>query len=697
MGRTYSSSHELPRIEADWGRLSIRGFFCFSAYTFRLPGVAEFVRLRRMCRSLSLLFVSLFATVVFPARDSGAQPVVAGERTLPSAVLRIVTLDDKAPFISERWPVSAALPFCDNFQSADVDGDGRAEFVALRGSALLVGRNTNRSFELQTISLSSDATKVTAGKFRCGKEAQLVVASGKALFLVDPSSGIKSEIVSPSEPFGEVVEVAAGDVTDDGQDELVVLDRANRVAIYALAVDGPKVLASRLSIRAVEPEDDMLFVDHFVGGGHASAIRLSSGSGATYSGFTSFVHFGLTDNTVQRNWGQLERPITPQIIAKGDFNADGRTDLLVFAGSVYRWWMMQSVGEVSAEIPVGGIQADAASREAAAGGDYDGDGADDVLICNSRRPELVVARSSFASPLSIPEASVEGARMLAPGLYGFDIEPERQPVLRIPGYRAQYTSWQPRGSARRCSPRALNAVGISEAEDRKVVGQALRIGPPAQGPFVCTGFNPAGLVKWPARSHRCAAGYAFFAADDLGGPRRPKDEMAFSGSCCRLPSDDILTDEVVLSETDCPESTVAVGVESDEGCVSCRWRFACQKLNLERYRLGPSIPGRYFGSGVAGKSSADGIAEHDIPLAIRPGALRWSYAKQQVDGCVGMPFGSVAVSRGRACGEIFFRQIQYAGRDGDPKAGTPVKMYPECAALDDPFSPTAGCIVRRDR
>ena len=39
---------------------------------------------------------------------------------------------------------------------------------------------------------------------------------------------------------------------------------------------------------------------------------------------------------------------------------------------------------------------------------------------------------------------------------------------------------------------------------------------------------------------------------------------------------------------------------------------------------------------------------------------------------------------------MYFRELRYKGIAGDPPAGTPVKMYPDCTRIANVFDPMSG-------
>jgi hypothetical protein len=62
------------------------------------------------------------------------------------------------------------------------------------------------------------------------------------------------------------------------------------------------------------------------------------------------------------------------------------------------------------------------------------------------------------------------------------------------------------------------------------------------------------------------------------------------------------------------------------------------------------------------------------------------------NGCLGFPFGSLFASKqGKRCHDYLFRQLQFRGSPGDPPAGTPVSMFPECKNISSEYDEKPTC------
>lgn len=245
-------------------------------------------------------------------------------------------------------------------------------------------------------------------------------------------------------------------------------------------------------------------------------------------------------------------------------------------------------------------------------------------------------------------------------------------------------------------------VGISDRDTSLSAGTtAVPQSAAGHQPKICLSWNPVeksfGWDGWQETSdHFCPINYAIYATDDqTSGSAEPRYSY-FTAGCCPLPADDILTSESTLEWDGCPEDAVITGMtympaEGDRPITKVR----CTKINTTRYRLGEKRPGAYWGvgSGIHSYGEKHAIKISDVPAAIRSSIGRRSFSGWDSDGCIGEPAGSLITVRSvTPCSDSKFRELQFAGAAGDPVAGTPVKMFPECTRISDIFDPNASCI-----
>lgn len=214
-------------------------------------------------------------------------------------------------------------------------------------------------------------------------------------------------------------------------------------------------------------------------------------------------------------------------------------------------------------------------------------------------------------------------------------------------------------------------------------------------PQICSGWKNASQPILGGGT--CSAGEAVYSS------ARPRDVGPFDiltdpirGRCCPLPAPDILSNEHLMAETGCPEDYVVTGTSSmapEPHAEARKFQIRCTKINTRRYQLGGKKPGLYWGMNFSFYLQKKRILWDEIPPALRYGTGRTTPIIWEPVGCIGFPFGSLLVSReGRECSQSFYRELQYRGGEGDPPAGTPVRMLADCDELSDIFTPAPRCI-----
>lgn len=212
---------------------------------------------------------------------------------------------------------------------------------------------------------------------------------------------------------------------------------------------------------------------------------------------------------------------------------------------------------------------------------------------------------------------------------------------------------------------------------------------PGSSPAVCIGYNPD-KDKWGYEANSCPANHAYYAVDDPAGIKGPGSKIAARGLCCQLPSKDILTKQHVFVDVSCPENHVATGAKNPNGKPESTKYLRCTKINTKRYQLSEMTPSFYWGDGAAGWQGSTVINRNTIPAGIRNAIGRTAVDHWDVDGCVGYPWGSLLAKKtSKFCGGLYFRQLQFKGRAGDPRKGTPVKMFADCDSVSDAENPLA--------
>lgn len=234
-------------------------------------------------------------------------------------------------------------------------------------------------------------------------------------------------------------------------------------------------------------------------------------------------------------------------------------------------------------------------------------------------------------------------------------------------------------------------------------------------PRVCIGYNPdaknwepVGATPAHIQEQNCPSGYAYMRTSIITGTPRPGANLALRGSCCPLPAG-VLTEEHVWNTDRCPEGFVATGSRAERQVYfeGDNWRPAvaewekilhymrCTKINTARFQLGPVAETLTVGLRRDFPRKLHEVrmtSESRIPVGIRYGVTRDGKYSFEAGGCLGLPWGSLLTAKfDKFCG-IEFRPLQYTGAPGDPPAGTPVQVVPDCLSIDDPLSPEPKCL-----
>ena len=333
------------------------------------------------------------------------------------------------------------------------------------------------------------------------------------------------------------------------------------------------------------------------------------------------------------SWAQLPRSFRQAAITSGDLNGDGRADVLALGKEFGGWWIIWSAkdsrGNLNGfETPVAGLPIRIPQATALLLRDVNGDNRSDVVL--------------------------------------FDRDTKFYQVF-------------------------LTELDQSDPNQSQF-GRPYHLPNDDPGPYICLGYMPGTKPKWGfLRGSSCPDGYAFYGAQELGRPNHNPEESVILGTCCRLPNPDILLSERSSASGSCPENFVAVGAESYNQVAGVINRMQCQRINTERYQLGPRSGGQYWGVGASMPRFQRTLSESEIPTAIRYGVSRSSLDGYSSEGCLGKPIGSLVVGKAKGCSEQLYQELQYRGLAGDPPAGTPVKMFPDCQQISDLHDPQSGC------
>ena len=405
----------------------------------------------------------------------------------------------------------------------------------------------------------------------------------------------------------------------------------------------------------------------------------------------------------------------------GDFDGDGRDDLLTYGSGLGDARIAVSHGTWADERDFHWPFRIIAPPPAMVTGDFDGDGIKDFARLVGIPRALEVA---LAVPIFVPRDAISW--LLLPLAFPLSDLSAASPVLDTavsdeggvgrfehvpPGEFGLLSSVTLRSGAAltkrvvRIKPLQVKAHAwllfdaTSDDPEIRMVGGPRKSGEPPSlvRPKVCLGYNPfqtfanGPFGKWDQRFGVCSPGYAYYSA--LEGDRRGPQFSQMNTPCCPLPADDILLDEHQWTRFSCPDGWLITGDRALDGEEVREVR--CTKVNSERYELGPSTAGLYWGDGLSGRNQGKHVSIFQLPEAIRFGVTRQSRNSNWVDGCIGFPFGSLLITKGNnKCRSSEYRELRYRGRPGDPPAGTPVKMFPDCELIPDVSDGSSLCFEK---
>ncbi len=396
-----------------------------------------------------------------------------------------------------------------------------------------------------------------------------------------------------------------------------------------------------------------------------------------------------------------------------ELNGDKRRDFLVYPGktSLLGWFAVLSTDssgiERSIETPFSEV-IDASTIRA---GDFTGDGLEDLvgfdaLAVSSSRKIRVASR--------IPPRGIAGVRVSSDEPNG-ETESDSTGEFRIPAI-ASTATWKFSKTGFVFEPNEIVVQSEVVASGHILIagedltghsarGRSLGILGDPPGPYVCNGYHqregpPTGpdvravqmYSRWRKVADECPGGYAILnlglVQRNFNGSIKPP----LHGTCCRLPSADVLTNDHQFQLDECPDGTILTGFKLDPGSSLDRYMLRCTAINSNRYELGPKSGGTFWGYSLVMRNQRGRIPLSKLPLAVRIGYSREIWQSRGTSGCSGGPSGSLFVGiTGESCAEHQVRELRYVGAPGDPPKGTAVQLFPMCSKLDDPYDPLSGC------
>ena len=219
--------------------------------------------------------------------------------------------------------------------------------------------------------------------------------------------------------------------------------------------------------------------------------------------------------------------------------------------------------------------------------------------------------------------------------------------------------------------------------------------PLGHSPRICIGYysyeNDNGSWR-NSETYLCPKNFAAFAANLSGSSSLSAAQRIIAVSCCPLPSEDILLDEHVEVDSECPENHVVTGAIKHVAGSGLARKMRCTKVNTKRYGFTERQLGIFSGSGTHYWREKSKVYPGELPASIRYGIGRRGKYNWYGNSCVSDPLGSLLVGKStKRCSGLTFRGLVFNGLPGDPPKGAAVKMFPDCTSISSRFDPEARC------
>ena len=649
---------------------------------------------------------------------------------------RVVDAQAKPAFSASRSLEVALSGKLQSLASGDFDGDGHAD-VAISdedaSSLLLLRRQKTDAFLASRVRLPNAHERVAGAGDLNGDGSDDVLLWDAAHQAIQIGIGGSSGMFEWQSPIA---------VPQIGSVDAAFVEHASAGQLPAIVLS-PGSLGEVMMLRGHRVETAKAFhptgvaSDPYWPAGRVFAdfdddgrLELLSATGVSMG-----AHWFVTGrNSPSFEWASLPEGFRSGGAIALELNGDGYEDALVYPepGSPLGWYAIYNA--VDSELPQGqrgtalgdleernGVEVGiddpfpgAVDRKTIRSGDFDGDGFEDLIgvaraeAGSREQAEIWVAHR--IPPRGISDVAISdpasGAVTTSGDDGSFTIN-ATEDLARLTFERAGYVFRASLKTAGVRSARPLIVAGEDLSPSRENRGSAVGIlGVPA-GPYVCLGYHAnrvplsppfadryQPLFRWMTVRAACPRHSAVFAVEHFHRNWRGTIDRPIDVNCCRLPADDILTDEVAFTAERCPEGFLMTGVEV---VGAAGYRVRCSKINQSRYQLSAERPGRYLGFALSMRGEGARDSSVAYPLAAQYGIRRRGWFSTRSGSCTGGPDGGVFTAlTGDECSEHQSRRIEYRGTiDGDPGQGSPVKIFPDCAEIADPFSPLGGCRSRR--
>ena len=254
----------------------------------------------------------------------------------------------------------------DTFQDtkAGLNGDMITDFAI--GDRIVITDATLAGF---TFSLSGTTLNYTGGSLRLGTPVSGTITASAAA-----SGGVQLVISTTTNPVGD----ARNDFNGDGRSDMLLRHSSGTLTNWLGTANGGFADNWGMFSQALSTSWQVAGTGDFNGDGRADVLlRHTSG---TLTNWLGTANGGFTDN-----WGVVAQALSTswQVVGTGDFNGDGRDDMLLrhTSGTLTNWLGTANGGFVDNW----GVfsQALATEWQVEGTGDFNGDGRDDMLLRHS--------------------------------------------------------------------------------------------------------------------------------------------------------------------------------------------------------------------------------------------------------------------------------------------------------------------------